>query len=69
MAFGRTNDHMAESLFKRLALATGMQLWVAEVDGQIVSAGRNEPVASTDFAGIWGGSTRGSWWFGFGPHV
>ena len=69
MAFGRTNDHMAESLFKRLALATGMQLWVAEVDGQIVSAGRIEPVASTDFAGIWGGSTRGSWWFGFGPHV
>ena len=61
MAFGRTNDHMAESLLKRLALADGMQLWVAEVDGQIVSAGRMEPVASTDFAGIWGGSTREGW--------
>ena len=36
----------------------GMELWVAEADGQIVSAGRLEPVSGTDFAGIWGGATR-----------
>lgn len=38
-----------------------MQLWVAEADGQIVSAGRLEPVAGTEFAGIWGGATRPEW--------
>lgn len=61
MAFGRSNDQMVESLIKRLAVADGLQLWVAEIDGQIVSAGRIEPVASTDFAGIWGGSTLEGW--------
>ena len=30
---------------------------MAEHDGRIVSAGRLEPVADTEFAGIWGGST------------
>ena len=30
---------------------------MAEADGQIVSAGRLEPVAARDFAGIWGGAT------------
>src|SRR5262249_7703742 len=39
----------------------GMQLWVAEANGQIVSAGRLEPVRGTDFAGIWGGATRLEW--------
>ena len=39
-----------------------MELWVAETaDGEIVSAGRLEPVANTDFAGIWGGATREPW--------
>lgn len=61
LVFGRSNDHMAEGLLQRLALQDGMQLWVAEVDGQIVSAGRIEPVAGTDFAGIWGGSTLEGW--------
>lgn len=61
MVFGRTHDQMAENLIARLDLADGMQLWVAEVDGQIVSAGRIEPVANTDFAGIWGGCTLEGW--------
>ena len=35
-----------------------MEMWVAEIDWQVVSAGRLEPVEGTDFAGIWGGATR-----------
>ena len=33
------------------------EFWIAEVAGQVVSAGRLTPVAGTAFAGIWGGST------------
>src|SRR5262249_33485517 len=39
----------------------GMELWVAEAGGEIVSAGRLDPVAGTEFAGIWGGATRPEW--------
>lgn len=52
---------MAESVTQRVALDEDMTLWVAEAEGQIISAGRLEPVDSTDFAGIWGGSTRPEW--------
>lgn len=52
---------MADALLARLARNDGMQLWVAEADGIIVSAGRLEPVPESDFAGIWGGATRASW--------
>jgi ribosomal protein S18 acetylase RimI-like enzyme len=52
---------MAQSLLDRRARDDGMELWVAEVGGQIVSAGRVEPIAGTDFAGIWGGATREEW--------
>ena len=48
----------AESILHRLRTRDDMQLWVAEHRGQIVSAGRLEPVAGTEFAGIWGGATR-----------
>ncbi|MPY97315.1 MAG: GNAT family N-acetyltransferase [Actinophytocola sp.] len=54
-------NRMAEALLRRLALDDGMELWVAEVEGQIVSAGRLEPVPGTDFAGIWGGATLEAW--------
>jgi hypothetical protein len=54
-------DDMAHALLRRLALKDGMQLWVAEAEGQIVSAGRLEPVAGTTFAGIWGGATLEAW--------
>jgi hypothetical protein len=53
--------HQAAAVLRRLAAGDGMQLWVAEAGGQIVSAGRLEPVAGTEFAGIWGGATRPQW--------
>jgi hypothetical protein len=60
--FGNSDsDDMAQATLHRLALEDGMELWVAEVEGQIVSAGRLDPVAGTDFAGIWGGATLESW--------
>ncbi len=58
---GTISDQSAPALLRRLALGDGMELWVAEADGQIVSAGRLEPVAGTDFAGIWGGATLEAW--------
>jgi hypothetical protein len=38
-----------------------MECWVAEVEGQMVCAGRLHPVPQTEFAGIWGGATRPEW--------
>jgi len=52
---------MADALLRRLSREDGMELWVAEADGQVVSAGRLEPVPDTSFAGIWGGSTLPEW--------
>lgn len=55
------SDEMANALLVRLALQDGMQLWVAEAGGQFVGAGRIEPVAGTDFAGIWAGAVLPRW--------
>lgn len=33
------------------------EFWIAEVGSRVVCAGRLTPVAGTEFAGIWGGST------------
>ncbi|WP_410818298.1 GNAT family N-acetyltransferase [Micromonospora sp. 050-3] len=55
------SDDMANALLRRLARDDGMELWVAEAEGRIISAGRLEPVRGTDFAGIWGGATRAEW--------
>jgi hypothetical protein len=52
---------VANALLRRLSFDDGMQLWVAEADGQVVSAGRLEPVPGTEFAGIWGGARRQQW--------
>jgi hypothetical protein len=61
-AFGDpVSDERAESLLHRLTLRDGMELWVAEADGAMVSAGRLEPVPHTEVAGIWGGSTLPAW--------
>lgn len=61
-AFGDpVSDEMADALLRRLALDDGMELWAAESNGEIVSAGRLEPVAHTEFAGIWGGATLQPW--------
>jgi ribosomal protein S18 acetylase RimI-like enzyme len=54
-------EDMANAMLRRLATGDGMQLWVAEAGAQIVSTGRLEPVAGTEFAGIWGGATRPEW--------
>lgn len=54
-------QHMTDAVLSRLAKGDGMELWVAEADGVMVSAGRLEPVAGTEFAGIWGGSTLAEW--------
>jgi ribosomal protein S18 acetylase RimI-like enzyme len=54
-------EETAQALLRRLDLDDGMELWVAEADGEIVSAGRLEPVAGTEFAGLWGGATLPQW--------
>jgi ribosomal protein S18 acetylase RimI-like enzyme len=54
-------DRISISLLRRLSLHDGMELWVADANGQIVSAGRLEPVADSPFAGIWGGATLPEW--------
>ncbi|EAP97284.1 hypothetical protein JNB_17478 [Janibacter sp. HTCC2649] len=51
-------DAMYEEIIHRLRTADDMEMWVAEEAGEMVSAGRLEPVEGTDFAGIWGGATR-----------
>lgn len=58
---GPVSDEMADALLGRLSWRDGMELWVAEADAQIVTAGRLEPVAGTDFGGIWGGATLEEW--------
>ncbi|MDZ4092578.1 MAG: GNAT family N-acetyltransferase [Arthrobacter sp.] len=55
------SDGNAEAILRRVATDDGMQLWVAEYQGLIVSAGRLEPVPDTEFAGIWGGATLEEW--------
>ena len=54
-------DEMTAALLHRLSLDDGMELWVAEAGGRMVSAGRLEPVSGTEFAGIWGGGTLPEW--------
>ena len=58
---GEVAQEMADALLRRLGFGDGMELWVAEADGEIVSSGRLEPVPGTEFAGIWGGATRPEW--------
>ncbi|MFE6969469.1 GNAT family N-acetyltransferase [Isoptericola sp. NPDC057653] len=55
-----TSGH-ADSILHRQERDPEMELWIAEADGRVVSAGRLEPVPGTQFAGLWGGSTRPEW--------
>ncbi|MFC6704211.1 GNAT family N-acetyltransferase [Flexivirga alba] len=59
----QTIDERVDSTLQRLndPAAPGVELWVAEAEGRPVSAGRIDPVRSTDFAGIWGGATLPEW--------
>lgn len=56
-----SSDEVADALLHRLTFSDGMELWVAESEGQIIGAGRLEPVHGSQFAGIWGGATRAEW--------
>lgn len=65
-AFGEPVPGMADSLLRRLALGKGdLEIWVAEVatdeGAEMVCAGRLEPVADSEFAGLWGGCTLPAW--------
>jgi hypothetical protein len=54
-------EEMTTALLHRQTRDDGMELWVAEHQGRIVGSGRLEPVAGTEFAGVWGGSTVEDW--------
>jgi hypothetical protein len=54
-------DAMTSALLHRQSRDDGMELWVAEHQRRIVSSGRLEPVAGTEFAGVWGGATVEDW--------
>ena len=56
----RAEAHLGQILH-RLRTRNDMELWLAEADGEVVSAGRLEPEPGTDFAGIWGGATTPEW--------
>ncbi|WP_040155754.1 GNAT family N-acetyltransferase [Mobilicoccus massiliensis] len=60
-AFGDPpSDRIAEALLHRLSLGRDdMEVWVADLDGELVCGGRLEPVAGSRIAGLWGGATRG----------
>ncbi len=61
-AFGDpVSTRRADDLLFRLSRDDGMELWVAEADGAMVSSGRLEPVPGTEVAGVWGGSTLAAW--------
>lgn len=51
----------AATTLDRLTRDDSVEVWVAEAAGLVISAGRLEPVAGTDFAGLWGGATRPEW--------
>ncbi len=60
--FGSTSaDETVRALLYRLGLDDGTELWVAEAGGEVIGAGRLEPVAGTRFAGIWGGAVLEQW--------
>lgn len=58
---GPASTRGAEDVLERLASGDEMTLWVVEAAGEIVGAGRLEPVAGSEFAGIWGGAVLAAW--------
>ncbi|WP_221091225.1 GNAT family N-acetyltransferase [Deinococcus aquaedulcis] len=51
-----------DDFVQRLESKRGLiEIWVAEVQGEVVCTGRLEVVPGTDFAGIWGGGTVPQW--------
>jgi len=51
----------ADATIRRLRVDDSLQLWTAVAAGEVISAGRLEPVAGTEFAGLWGGATLPEW--------
>lgn len=51
----------SEELVVHLREDPSAELWIAVVDDEVISAGRLEPVAGTEFAGLWGGATLPEW--------
>lgn len=58
--FGRGRGPSTESALADLADGD-TELWLAEADGEVVSAGRLQVVPGTRFAGLWGGATLPQW--------
>ncbi len=59
--FGRSSGDGLDVAVAELAEGDDAQLWLAEVEGEVVSAGRLVRVPDTDVAGLWGGATRAEW--------
>lgn len=58
--FGRGGD--GAELLARVDRSEGnTEVWVAEHDGAVISAGRLEIVPGTECAGLWGGATLPEW--------
>jgi hypothetical protein len=55
------SEGSADRSIRILALKPEAELWVAEADGRVVSAGSIDPVPGTEFAGVWGGATLEEW--------
>ncbi len=55
---GPADDDLAEEI---MADPEGIELWLAEADGEVICAGRLDVVVGTEFAGLWGGATRADW--------
>ncbi|MFZ2016154.1 MAG: GNAT family N-acetyltransferase [Nocardioides sp.] len=55
---GPTGDQVLDRLERMQGAET---FWVAEAGGRVVSAGRLNRVAGTEFAGLWGGATLPEW--------
>lgn len=51
----------AEEAILRLGDDDAAEMWTAVAHGEVVSAGRLELVAGTEFAGLWGGATLPEW--------
>lgn len=54
-------EAIVDALLHRQSIDPLMELWVAEFEGEVIGAGRLEPVPDTDFAGLWGGSVAPEW--------
>lgn len=55
------SERRADDLLALIGRIGGTQMWVAEVAGRPVGAGRLEPVPNSDVAGLWGGSVLPQW--------